>query len=898
MAWALPASEVHELSKTLGHIASLTAAALLVGCTPSKEKPREDAAATTADTGTGPQGDAALPTEDAARGAPDSGATADQGVAPDENGPASEDGLAFAALFEASAERPRFRFEGGLPASVDLDVPLPPGDDVLAGALSFLETYKALYRLENPARDLFPLRVAEAEGESHLFLGQRHRGLPVLNAALAMDVVDGRVRATRGRWIASMPILGAAKVTSPDALALALRSTEGQRTESAGDPRLVVYDPWLFGGEASSPGLAWSVSIFAEGGLRTVIIDATNGAVRNSIDEVTTEDPEKDFYIQTGNGSFSSNCWNWTSDDDEWFDEDGEDGYPGADFDPFLDGLHAWELMHSVYDWFHGNFGRNGMDDDDGQHEAIAHVTYPAGSNASFTGGCPLFMFSDGYVVRDIFGHEFGHAIDYFSSDLVYQNQSGALDESFADVFAMLIDPADFTIGEALPGVPLRDMSDPPRRGQPDHMSGFAALPAGVAPNAANDNGGVHGNSGIPNKAAWLLVQGGQHQGYRVSALGRAKVAWLYYGVITTGLTSGSQFVDARDALVSYAGIYASTGRHGFEARDDCQVKNAFASVGIRSDQGDSDCDGVADTAEADDDGDGTTDLTDNCPHIANVQVDTDRDWRGDACDADDDNDTVLDVVDNCPLHSNEPQTDSAGDRRGDPCDDHDGDSLINISDNCPDVRNSEQKNTDGDAQGDACDDDDDNDGRRDEDDLCPRLAGESGVDTDGDRVGDDCDNCVAVANPDQQDCDGDGIGSACEAPDDRERVYDGGCFPRPRYEIPALPGTGFPIPTCLSCPNWFNQDWRTLIDVVTNGGGPIVITDERGHVVARSRGGEAQQRLAFRPAPAALYSTPGQETGAFQSRQYFIRAFPGPNDSPDRQIQLSVDVQDAPQGR
>jgi MYXO-CTERM domain-containing protein len=114
----------------------------------------------------------------------------------------------------------------------------------------------------------------------------------------------------------------------------------------------------------------------------------------------------------------------------------------------------------------------------------------------------------------DVAGHELGHGVVAGNADLVYHNQSGALNEHFADVLGWLLQPADTGIGEhcigsSFPGKALRDMCDPGNSAkvvspQPANMSEYRQL----ADTTDTDNGGVHVNSGIPNHAACLYKQG------------------------------------------------------------------------------------------------------------------------------------------------------------------------------------------------------------------------------------------------------------------------------------------------------------------------------------------------------------------------------------------------------
>ncbi|MGK0360854.1 MAG: hypothetical protein ACI9U2_003168, partial [Bradymonadia bacterium] len=206
-------------------------------------------------------------------------------------------------------------------------------------------------------------------------------------------------------------------------------------------------------------------------------------------------------------------------------------------------------------------------------------------------------------------------------------------------------------------------------------------------------------------------------------------------------------------------------------------------------DQADLDADGLGDVCDFDDDADDVLDVDDNCPVDANPgQLDTDNDGAGDACDADDDGDGIDDDVDNCPLASNANQADLDGDGLGNPCDaDRDGDGVANATDNCPSDANPDQADLDGDGTGDVCDPDDDGDGVNDGADNCPVDANANQADLDGDGAGDACDadddgdgvddaadNCPVVVNANQADLDGDGAGDLCDADDDGDGVNDG----------------------------------------------------------------------------------------------------------------------------
>jgi bacillolysin len=184
----------------------------------------------------------------------------------------------------------------------------------------------------------------------------------------------------------------------------------------------------------------------------------------------------------------------------------------------------------------------------------------------------------------DIVAHELAHAITQFTADLMYFRQSGALNESLSDICGVIISNWDWSkpdtggdvatwvweIGPGLgdDGLPLRDMSDPRRTGDPDHMNKYL--------NTNADNGGVHTNSNIHNKAAYNVLTAKDAQGKSVFT--PREVAVLYY-LCLTRLNKLATFVQARDGLLSVAKTYFS-GQSTLQQKLDA-ITNAYADVGI-----------------------------------------------------------------------------------------------------------------------------------------------------------------------------------------------------------------------------------------------------------------------------------------------------------------------------
>jgi putative cell wall-binding protein len=336
---------------------------------------------------------------------------------------------------------------------------------------------------------------------------------------------------------------------------------------------------------------------------------------------------------------------------------------------------------------------------------------------------------------------------------------------------------------------------------------------------------------------------------------------------------------------------------------DLCQVRNAWASVGLQQGQGDADCDGIPDQSEGTDtDSDGIADAVDTCPFVPNAwsqNANLDGDGLADPCDPDRDGDSVKDIADNCPYHPNAAQGDEDGDGKGDACDDSDFDGVFDVVDNCRTTKNHDQVNSDGDAEGDACDDNDDNDALLDASDNCPTVPNNGQADMDGDGVGDACDNCPSTANTAQKNTDGanDG-GDACDADDDDDGLndtvdncptaynpsqtdfdQDGIGFACDSSEQQAVLGTVgqvlipagggvLPIPDCINCGRVIYDDLLSNVLQVQSSSPEVVVNvlNGSGQIVASS-GGATTVGLAFPPSPAAAFTTPTAATSAARAR-------------------------------
>ncbi|RBP90744.1 bacillolysin/thermolysin/neutral peptidase B [Cytobacillus firmus] len=239
-----------------------------------------------------------------------------------------------------------------------------------------------------------------------------------------------------------------------------------------------------------------------------------------------------------------------------------------------------------VYEYFLNEHGRNSLDGEGMAINSYVHMGTDY-NNAFWNGRYMAYGDGDGEFFislsagLDVAAHEMTHGVITHTANLAYRNQSGALNESFADVFGVLVDDGDWEMGEDImapaakaDGVTrLRSLSDPnsvvvsnPQRAAygsgvyPAHMDEYYDMPLNV------DNGGVHVNSSITNHAAYLIGQ----------ELGREKLGKIYYRALTVYLTSNSDFSDARLAIVQSA-----IDLYGEGSGEESAVNAGFDAVGI-----------------------------------------------------------------------------------------------------------------------------------------------------------------------------------------------------------------------------------------------------------------------------------------------------------------------------
>jgi Zn-dependent metalloprotease len=250
----------------------------------------------------------------------------------------------------------------------------------------------------------------------------------------------------------------------------------------------------------------------------------------------------------------------------------------------------AYDYSGSTYKFFRDVFNRNSIDTRGMKLDSTVHYGEEY-NNAFWNGTQMVYGDGDGEIFErftksvDVIGHELTHGVTQYEAALEYEGQAGALNESFSDIFGSLVkqyfhkqkaDKADWLIGNGLftnkvNGIALRSMKEPgtayndPTIGkdpQPGHMKDFV--------NTTSDNGGVHINSGIPNRAFYLSAA-------ELGGFAWEKTGKIWYVALTERLRERSTFQQAAHSTYEVSGTLFGKG-----SREQKAVRNAWDKVGIK----------------------------------------------------------------------------------------------------------------------------------------------------------------------------------------------------------------------------------------------------------------------------------------------------------------------------
>jgi thermolysin len=470
------------------------------------------------------------------------------------------------------------------------------------------------------------------EGRTHERLDQYHQGVRVFGGELVRQADGGQTISVYGVIYAGVRVNAEPVLSPQDAADIAAELT-GTSVGPDPAPELVVLP-----GDDGGYVLAYRLRVLTEEDLTVFFINAETGGValrysdlqttvgtglgvHNDTKKVSTTLRNGSYLAIDGmrppaiytydlkgnltrtqlylNGFVTLNESDVAADtDNQWTDTAAVDAHAYA----------GW-----TYDYLYKRFNRLGLDNRNLAMTSIVHpvrredwATAPSSVRSlyylnAFYAGRGIMVYGEGLPpgvtvggqqwnyfagALDVVAHELAHGVTDYTSDLIYRNESGALNEAFSDIVGTSVEffyqqagtgylKADYLIGEDLtaPSGALRSMADPQAYGDPDHYSKLYT--------GSDDNGGVHSNSGIANQAFYLAVEGGVNRtsGLAVQGVGaasREKVEKVFFRGFTQLLPASATFSMARAAT-----LQAARDLYGSGSDVERAVEQAWAAVGV-----------------------------------------------------------------------------------------------------------------------------------------------------------------------------------------------------------------------------------------------------------------------------------------------------------------------------
>jgi bacillolysin len=461
---------------------------------------------------------------------------------------------------------------------------LPQGANAPADerALGFVDLYGAQFGLADRSQ----VRLARAPrtdelGFEPVRFQQVHQGVPVTAAEFIVHMNGARVTAANGAVVRDLPASVVPTITAAGAQDAARELIAKYKAAAApgaqfSEPRLEIFNKGVLQAGEYPSRLAWFVEA-TDVALREYIwVDAQTGAILMHFSQLAHALSRK---IYTANGG--------TALPGTLLRTEGGAATGDADAD------NAYLYAGITYNYYFTNHGRDSYDNAGAMLVSTVHActaNQPCPMQNAFWNGQQMVYGNSYASADDVVGHELTHAVTERSAGLLYYNQSGALNESFSDIFGETIDQLSSTgggndtvnarwlIGEDLPIGAIRHMMNPSLFNDPAKViDGNYKCVEDAWTNDFGDMGGVHSNSGIPNHAYALMVDGGSYNGQTIAGIGLTKAAKIEYRALTTYLTSGSGFLDAFNALNQACTDLIGTA--GITASDCTQVNKALVAV-------------------------------------------------------------------------------------------------------------------------------------------------------------------------------------------------------------------------------------------------------------------------------------------------------------------------------
>ena len=467
-------------------------------------------------------------------------------------------------------------------------------------AQAFLDIYGVLFGLENGAQELLPETLAATDERSIVRFQQVIQSVPVLGGELNVQLDSGNnIRSANGEVTTQTALTASPAVdsgiASQNAIAVVTKVYNVDAsilTTTA--PELWFYDPKLIGPGEGPIQLVWRLEVHADELSpinELVLVNAASGNIVLNFSQVDSIEAMNDVVggqpepvsapmVQPAAALGSPDLATYTANHGNSIPgtllctEANNPCTSGGGANADANAAHQY--ARDTYAFYANNFGRDSINGSG--LEIKSTVNYGNGYQNAFWNGSQM-VYGDGFsLADDVVGHELTHGVTQYESNLLYYYQSGAINEALSDIFGEFVDltngagndAADvrWLLGEDLPIGYIRNMQNPPQFNDPDKItSSYYYL-------GSDNSTSVHTNSGVANKAAYLITDGGSFNGYTVTGLGINKASQVFYEAQKNLLTSGSDYADLYSALYQ-ACLNLAGGSAGITPSDCVEVKDA-----------------------------------------------------------------------------------------------------------------------------------------------------------------------------------------------------------------------------------------------------------------------------------------------------------------------------------
>jgi len=443
-------------------------------------------------------------------------------------------------------------------------------------AQTFISAHIGAFARPSSRMSFNTARVNSGGDQSYVKLRQTYNGIPILCGEIMVQtnafggvvcVLSDVLRDTAPLDDGALSITPSISMDAAQAAALqwACNTFGGSQDDyTAGPGERMLYDPVVVG-EPGAISLTWKFVVVGQTTPLTyeaVFVDAHSSRIVfhyplvHDLRDRRIFDGENTYQI-TPDGNIISNGKLVRS-----------EGDPPTNI---VDADLAYDYFGDTYDFYSRVHGRDSIDNKGMPIVGTVRFCNPffgcPMENAFWSGGedDPInnligistnhMYFGQGFsAADDVVGHELTHGVTENESNLIYANQSGAINESFSDIWGEYIDLTNgrgtdtravrWLMGEDVPGMgAIRNMANPPQFGDPDRVGSPYYYKGPL------DNGGVHWNSGVINKLCYLMTDGDTFNGRTVSGMGIETTAKLFYELQIHLLTAASDFNDVYNAL-------------------------------------------------------------------------------------------------------------------------------------------------------------------------------------------------------------------------------------------------------------------------------------------------------------------------------------------------------------